>query len=73
MNDWFSLYKTYVSTSNEQHLSNPKYNTQTVNKTSQKPLMSNTFPELSCQHTIFCCEQEANTSLFVANISQMVF
>ena len=44
MTDWFSLYKTYKLTSNEQHLSNPTCNTQTVNKHSQHPLLSNTFP-----------------------------
>ena len=71
MTDWFSLYKTYESTSNEQHLSNPTYNTQTENKTSQTPLMSNTFPVPigpTYQYTSFYCEQESNTSLFIASM-----
>ena len=71
MTDWFSLYKTYESTSNEQHLSNPTYNTQTENKTSQNPLMSNTFAVPTgptYQYTSFYCEQESNTSLFIASM-----
>ena len=69
MTDWFSLYKTYKATSNEQHLSNPTCNTQNENKNSQTPLLSNTFAVPSYQHASYrsraggqhklvCCEHK---------------
>ena len=69
MTDWFSLYKTYKATSNEQHLSNPTCNTQNENKNSQTPLLSNTFAVPSYQHAsnrsraggqhkLVCCEHK---------------
>ena len=69
MTDWFTLYKTCNTTSNEQHLSNPTCNTQNDNKNSQTPLLSNTFAVPSYQHASYrsraggqhklvCCEHK---------------